>query len=392
MVFKRNNSGEKENNDNQQPPSSQQRNQRLKYTRCVSKDRICRLQSCSTQLETLIRKVVREEVEQVIQQSHHSISRSLSIDAKPCELRKFKLQFEGKLPQKLFTGNKIEAEGSAAIKLFLLDAVTGHRVTDGPLSSTKVKIVALHGHFRAEELDIWTKKEFSKNIVSERDGKRPLLVGQNVVIFLENGVGCVGDVCFTDNSSWERSKMFRLGAKVEAKEDHVMEAVSTPFEVKDRRGENYQKHNIPSLEDEVWRLCWIAKDGKICERLAEHQIYKVKDFLTVYYLNESVLRQILKVSPKKWEAIIQQATSCFSGNTSRILCHSVSSPNDMPDCINPGLNQQQFCLPTTSNGTIAVMMPTFLLGMSLSYHLSSTLTPQIGALLLSQKAMTIVLV
>lgn len=58
---------------------------------------------------------------------------------------------------------------------------------------------------------------------------------------------------------------------------------------------DYQKHNIPSLEDEVWRLCWIAKDGKICERLAEHQIYKVKDFLTVYYLNESVLRQVRKI-------------------------------------------------------------------------------------------------
>lgn len=54
----------------------------------------------------------------------------------------------------------------------------------------------------------------------------------------------------------------------------------------------YQKHDIPSLDDEVWRLCWIAKDGKICKKLEENEIYKVKDFITQYHSNESLLRSV----------------------------------------------------------------------------------------------------
>lgn len=54
----------------------------------------------------------------------------------------------------------------------------------------------------------------------------------------------------------------------------------------------YKKHDIPSLDDEVWRLCWIAKDGKICKKLEENEIYKVKDFITQYHNNESLLRSV----------------------------------------------------------------------------------------------------
>ncbi|XP_021742647.1 calmodulin-binding protein 60 C-like [Chenopodium quinoa] len=346
MVLKRVFSGEVEN-DNPHFQTTQQQNQRFKFTKCICKDKKW-LQAYSAQLENSIRKVVREEVELAIQHSYHSILRLMPSQVKPSESRKLKLQFEDKLPNKLFTGNKVEAEGPLPIKIYLLDAVTGHRVTDGPLSSVKVKIVVLHGHFKAEELDNWTEEEFDNNIVFERDGKRPLLIGQHV-FSLQNGVGWIGDICFTDNSSWERSKMFRLGAKVEAKGHQVREGVSSPFEVKDRRGEIYQKHKIPAPEDEVWRLCWIAKDGKICKRLAEHNIYKVKDFVKQYYLDESLLRQILNVTPKKWETIIQRATSCFSGDSNQSL--SDSAPIDAP-IINticpitvPGLNMQQFCMP-----------------------------------------------
>ncbi|KNA18487.1 hypothetical protein SOVF_070290 [Spinacia oleracea] len=341
MVLKRSFCTGEEENDNPQLQANQQSNQRVKFTKCVCKDKLW-LQAFSAQLENSIRKVVREEVEQVIKHSYHSISRLLPSQAKPCDSRKYKLQFEGKLPQKLFTGNKVEAEGPSPIKLFLLDTVSGHRVTDGPLSSAKIKIFVLDGHFKAEELESWTAEELGNNVVSERDGKRPLLVGQDVVISLRNGIGSVSDICFTDNSSWQRTKMFRLGAKVEdeAKGNHVREAVSSPFEVKDRRGENYQKHSIPSPEDEVWRLPWIAKDGKICKRLAEHQIFKVKDLVSQYYLNESLLRQILNVSPRKWETIIQRANSCFSGSTSQS-----SSDSAAPLDVHVPVNLHQYCMP-----------------------------------------------
>lgn len=352
MVLKRGFSGKVDYDHNPQYQATLQRNQRLKLTKCLCKDKLW-LQTYSAQLENTIRKVVREEVERALQHSYHSISRSLPSQAKPCDTRKFELHFEGKLPNKLFTGNKVEAEGPSPIKLFIVDAVSGRRVTDGPLSSVKVKIVALHGHFKAEELEDFTADDFKNNIVFERDGKRPLLVGQDVVIALQNGIGSIGDISFTDNSSWERSKKFRLGARVEAKENLVREAVSSPFEVKDRRGENYQKHKIPSPEDEVWRLRWIAKDGKICKRLADHHIFKVKDLVTLYYLDESLLRQILNVTPKKWEAIVQRATSCFSDNTSQSL--SNSAPSDIPistticPLTTSGFNLQKFCTDQQEN-------------------------------------------
>ena len=54
----------------------------------------------------------------------------------------------------------------------------------------------------------------------------------------------------------------------------------------------YQKYITPSVEDDVWRLRGIAKDGKICRRLADHQIYKVKDFLHMYHRDQSLLRNV----------------------------------------------------------------------------------------------------
>jgi len=48
--------------------------------------------------------------------------------------------------------------------------------------------------------------------VREREGKRPLLTGDTTVQ-LKDGVGVVGDITFTDNSSWIRSRKFRLGVR-----------------------------------------------------------------------------------------------------------------------------------------------------------------------------------
>uniref|UniRef100_A0A7C9EI59 Uncharacterized protein n=1 Tax=Opuntia streptacantha TaxID=393608 RepID=A0A7C9EI59_OPUST len=293
---------------------TQQGHRRFKFTKCLFKDEW--LHKYSAQLENVIRKAVREETEKVILHHLQSIPRSSTSEAEQFKLRKFKLQFEGQLPRRYYTGNSIEAEGLSPIKVVLLDALSGNLVKDGPLSSAKIEIVALHGHFKAELLEDWTQKEFSDNIVPARDGKRPLLIGERVIA-LCNGIGFINGICFTDNSSWERSKMFRLGAKIElkmAKEDEVREAVSSAFEVKDRRGETYQKHITLSLEDDVWRLRGIAKDGKICKRLADHQIYKVKDFLHVYHIDQSFLRNIVQLRPKLWEAIVQQITLCFSSS------------------------------------------------------------------------------
>lgn len=56
------------------------------------------------------------------------------------------------------------------------------------------------------------QEEFEQFIVKEREGKRPLLTGDTTVQ-LKDGVGFLGDITFTDNSSWIRSRKFRLGVR-----------------------------------------------------------------------------------------------------------------------------------------------------------------------------------
>ena len=47
----------------------------------------------------------------------------------------------------------------------------------------------------------------------EREGKRPLMT-RDLQVTLKEGVGTLGDLTFTDNLSWTRSRKFRLGLKV----------------------------------------------------------------------------------------------------------------------------------------------------------------------------------
>lgn len=148
------------------------------------------------------------------------------------------MDFHNRLPSTFFTGSRIESEESESIKIVLIDASSKNIVTSGPLSSIKIEIVALDGDFGADDREDWTEKEFNTNIVREREGKRPLVTGE-LVITLRNGVGYIGDLSFTDNSSWTRCRKFRLGAKVQSTsaDVRIREARSEAFVVKDHRGE-----------------------------------------------------------------------------------------------------------------------------------------------------------
>lgn len=119
-----------------------------------------------------------------------------------------------------------------------MDGFTGRIVDTGPESSANVEIVVLEGDFDGDEGNKWTVEEFENNIVRERNGKRPLLTGDGVVK-LKDGVGLVGEIVFSDNSSWTRSRRFRLGARVMDKfeETRIREAKTESFVVKDHRGE-----------------------------------------------------------------------------------------------------------------------------------------------------------
>ena len=121
----------------------------------------------------------------------------------------------------------------------LLDANTGCVVTSGLESFAKLDILVLEGDFNKEEDEDWTEEEFESNIVKEREGKRPLLTG-DLQVTLKEGVGTIGELTFTDNSSWIRSRKFRLGLRIApgfCEGIRVREAKTEAFPVKDHRGE-----------------------------------------------------------------------------------------------------------------------------------------------------------
>ena len=153
--------------------------------------------------------------------------------------RNLQLQFRTKLSLPLFTGGKVEGEQGAAIHIVLIDANTGQLVTTGSESSAKLDIVVLEGDFNDEDDANWTQEDFDSHVVKEREGKRPLLTGE-VQVTLKEGVGTLGELTFTDNSSWIRSRQFRLGLKIAAgycDNLRIREAKTEAFTVKDHRGE-----------------------------------------------------------------------------------------------------------------------------------------------------------
>ncbi|KAJ8623307.1 hypothetical protein MRB53_031836 [Persea americana] len=262
-------------------------------------------------LEPLIRRVVREEVEHAFIPSFPTVLRpSTSINRiQAPEGTGLKLLFNTSLSDTLFTGSRITTQ---------VEIQSGNsevQVTTGPLSSIKVEIVVLDGDFGKDENVSWTKEDFSANVVREREGRRPLLTGE-LVVALRNGVGTFGNVTFTDNSSWIRSRRFRLGVRVvesSATKERIREARSEPFVVKDHRGELYKKHDSPSLRDEIWRLKNIGKDGVFCKRLIEKGIKTVQQFLRFLVTNPDELRTILGqgMSNKVWEETRRHARKCI---------------------------------------------------------------------------------
>ncbi|CAE5964047.1 unnamed protein product [Arabidopsis arenosa] len=273
------------------------------------------LKSFSSALEPVLRKVVRQEVEYGISKRfRYSRSSSFRIEAPEESIPTFKLMFRKSLSTPIFTGSKISDVDNNPLEIILVDD------SNNPVNldrSIKLDIVALHGDFPSG--DKWTSDEFESNIVKERDGKRPLLAGE-VSVTVRNGVATIGEIEFTDNSSWIRSRKFRIGAKVAKGSSGqgvaVCEAMTEAIVVRDHRGELYKKHHPPMLEDEVWRLEKIGKDGAFHKKLSSKHINTVQDFLKLSVVDVDELRQILGpgMSDRKWEVTLKHARECILGN------------------------------------------------------------------------------
>ncbi|KAJ1436938.1 hypothetical protein SESBI_03773 [Sesbania bispinosa] len=277
------------------------------------------LQRLCSSLEPLLRKIVSEEVERALAKMGHA---KLGERSPPPRIegpgeKNLQLHFRTKMPPHLFTGGKVEGEQGAAIHVVLLEPNTGDVVQVGPESVAKLNVVVLEGDFSEEADDDWTKEHFESHEVKEREGKRPLLTG-DLQVSLKEGVGTLGDLTFTDNSSWIRSRKFRLGVKVApgyCEGIRVREGKTEAFAVKDHRGELYKKHYPPALHDEVWRLDRIAKDGALHKKLIQAKILTVEDFLRLLVREPQKLRSILGsgMSNRMWENTVEHAKTCVLG-------------------------------------------------------------------------------
>ncbi|CAI9265687.1 unnamed protein product [Lactuca saligna] len=306
MVLKRP-SGQREEDDYEANHQAKQRFASSNFVRNIMQG--ISSQEFASSLEPLIRGWVREEVQRACHSFCCSSPRSPFNAFEPCETTSLQLRFQTKLPQMLFTGSRVESEDNTPVRLVLFNTDSNKIVTSGPYSSLKIQIVPLDGDFCYDEEEDWSQKDFEAKIIQARDGKRPLVAGDLVVV-LKDGIGDLGEVYFTDNSSWRRNRKFRIGA-VANSGVRIREARSEAFVVKDHRGESYKKHHPPCLSDDVWRLEKIAKDGAFHKRLGVNRIRTVKDFLQMYFANESSLRKILGGSCNKtWETIIKHAKAC----------------------------------------------------------------------------------
>lgn len=140
------------------------------------------------------------------------------------------------MPETVFTQSNIIAKDGPPLQIALFDVRSHSIVNDGPFSSMKIEICALKGEFGSCGNEDWTEIEFNANILSGRDGKQPLLVGERFIT-LKNGVACISKIIITDNSRWVRGRKFRLGVKAMQNGENVKEGRSQPFMVKDIRGE-----------------------------------------------------------------------------------------------------------------------------------------------------------
>ncbi|CAD5175368.1 unnamed protein product [Musa acuminata subsp. malaccensis] len=274
------------------------------------------LQKICSSLEPILRRVVSEEVERALARLGPARigGRSSPKRIEGPDGRNLQLHFRTRLSLPLFTGGRVEGEQGAAIHVVLFDANSGHVVSSGPEASAKLDVLVLEGDFNNEDDENWTEEEFESHVVKEREGKRPLLTG-DLQISLKDGVGTLGELTFTDNSSWIRSRKFRLGLKIASgycEGVRIREAKTEAFTVKDHRGELYKKHYPPALKDEVWRLEKIGKDGSFHKRLNKCGIFTVEEFLRLVVRDPQKLRNILGsgMSNKMWESLVEHAKTC----------------------------------------------------------------------------------
>ncbi|CAI8594889.1 unnamed protein product [Vicia faba] len=283
------------------------------------------MQKLLAALEPFLQRVVSEEVDKTIRKCFPcSINRSpsLRIQTPNHQQSTLQLSFNKKVPLTIFTGSRIlDIEGNP-MNIILVEKTNNNQIVQTSLPyPIKLEIVVLDGDFPLEEKEDWSSEEFNRKIVKERSGKRPLLSGE-MNLTMRDGVAVIGDIDFTDNSSWIKSRKFRVAVKVKViphgnnQSVRIQEAMTDAFVVKDHRGELYKKHYPPMLDDDLWRLEKIGKGGAFHTRMTSEGIKTVQDFLKLAVIDSEKLRKILGVgmSDRMWEVTLKHAMTCDMGS------------------------------------------------------------------------------
>ncbi|XP_028779540.1 calmodulin-binding protein 60 D [Neltuma alba] len=298
----------------------------------------------------MIRRVVGEELATALRRHLHR-------GPSPSGHRKKTLQLRLKgSPSDTYTGVKVEAKKAASLEvaLYQCDAagVEDRIVTEGPLSSTGIELCLLHGSFGSDGREDWSSEDFRRNIVhlTRKGGK---LLSGNLFLRLRNGVCTVENLCVNDISTWARTEHFRLGAKVAEptpETESIREGISKPFRVKDCRGLGYQKPDTPSLNDGIWRLKGIRKDGKRHKLLQSKGINTVEAFLHQFNTDPNQLKQEIRVGEKAWRKLILHANEACPKQDAGQPYLPTAPLNSEPQQAGQGQPQHELLLPVTPQG------------------------------------------
>jgi len=208
-----------------------------------------------------------------------------------------------KLP--IYTDKNIVDKNNAAIKVAMFEG--GSKITSGPLSKVKVEVLVLRGEFCNNERDDWTEEEFDNHILQGRDEQG--LLG---TVQLTKGEAELSQIRFKKGTCRKKVIMAARVCKGENIALRVQGAIMKPVVVQDRRNEANEKRHPPSLDDDVFRLEEIARNGEYRKRLKKEGICTVQDFLKALNKDPNKLRKILKMENQNssWLKLTGHARQC----------------------------------------------------------------------------------
>uniref|UniRef100_A0A7N0V964 Calmodulin binding protein-like N-terminal domain-containing protein n=1 Tax=Kalanchoe fedtschenkoi TaxID=63787 RepID=A0A7N0V964_KALFE len=199
------------------------------------------MQIIAAAIEPVLRRVVREEIEEGLRRRSIKLTKSPSLRLHNSSSSSLRLAFSTTLSSPIFTETKISTSDGTPLNILLLDSSSNPTALPFRI---KLEVLVLDGDFNNPDDTSWTTEEFKRKIVKERAGKRPLLAGE-LSLAMRDGVAPVGALEFTDNSSWIRSRRFRIGVRVTPGTNSggftISEGITHAFVVKDHRGE--RKYN-----------------------------------------------------------------------------------------------------------------------------------------------------